>query len=659
MYIKLNPVKLKNWKPGKGNNMAEKKNQKYGESNIRVLEGLEAVRLRPGMYIGSTDERGLHHLVYEVVDNSVDEALAGRCDNIIITLHEDGSCEVSDNGSGIPVEKHHQTGKSTLETVLTILHAGGKFDAQAYNFSGGLHGVGVSVVNALSKKLLAEVKRDGYRFTQEFKIGKSVGSIQKHEKTKETGTSVRFWPDDKIFETIEFSRDTLEKRFMEMSFLNKGLRLTLIDLRNEKKYEKIFYAEGGISSFVEYLNKKKNPIHTDIPHFTGMVEGCEVDIAIQYTSAYSEQILSFANNIYTPEGGTHLTGFRSALTKTMNDYGRNYNIIKEKDDNLSGDDVREGITAIVSIKLKNPQFEGQTKAKLGSSEMRGIVDSFLTDNWGAYLEENPKVAKSLIEKSLAAQRAREASRKARDLTRKKSILDNTTLPGKLADCQESDISINEIFIVEGDSAGGSAKLGRDNKTQAILPLRGKILNVEKARIDKVLGNEEIKAMITAFGTGIGDDFDISKLRYGKIIIMTDADVDGSHIDTLMLTFLYRYLRPLIEQGHVFIAQPPLFRITQGKKERYIYDEKELAEVVKSLEGEKYKINRYKGLGEMNAEQLWETTMDPDNRVLLQVKINDDNVSDIDDVFNTLMGDRVEPRREFIEENAKYAQNIDA
>lgn len=639
--------------------MAEKKNQKYGESNIRVLEGLEAVRLRPGMYIGSTDERGLHHLVYEVVDNSVDEALAGRCDNIIITLHEDGSCEVEDNGSGIPVEKHHQTGKSTLETVLTILHAGGKFDAEAYNFSGGLHGVGVSVVNALSKRLVAEVKRDGYRFTQEFKVGKAVGSLQKHEKTKETGTSIRFWPDDKIFEIVDFSRETLEKRFMEMSFLSRGLRMSLIDLRGEKKYEKEFYAEGGISSFVEYLNKKKTPIHPDIPHFTGMVDGCEVDISIQYTSSYSEQILSFANNIYTPEGGTHLTGFRSALTKTMNDYGRNYNIIKEKDENLSGDDVREGITAIVSVKLKNPQFEGQTKAKLGSSEMRGIVDSFLTDHWGSYLEENPKVAKTLIEKALAAQRAREASRKARDLTRKKSILDNTTLPGKLADCQESDISINEIFIVEGDSAGGSAKLGRDNKTQAILPLRGKILNVEKARIDKVLSNEEIKAMITAFGTGIGDDFDISKLRYGKIIIMTDADVDGSHIDTLMLTFLYRYLRPLIEQGHVYIAQPPLFRITQGKKERYIYDEKELAEVVKSLEGEKYKINRYKGLGEMNAEQLWDTTMDPDHRVLLQVKINDDNVSDIDDVFNTLMGDRVEPRREFIEENAKYAQNIDA
>ena len=638
--------------------MAKNKNQNYGESNIRVLEGLEAVRLRPGMYIGSTDERGLHHLVYEVVDNSVDEALAGRCDNISIILHADGSCEVTDDGSGIPVEKHHQTGKSTLETVLTILHAGGKFDAEAYSFSGGLHGVGVSVVNALSKKLVAEVKRDGFRFTQEFQKGKPIAGLQKHEATKETGTSIRFWPDDSIFETVEFSRETLEKRFMEMSFLSRGLKLNLEDLRGEKKYEKLFFAEGGISSFVEYLNKKKTPIHDDIPHFTGMVDGCEVDISLQYTSAYTEQILAFANNIYNSEGGTHLTGFRSALTKTMNDYGRNYNIIKEKDDNLSGDDVREGITAIVSVKLKNPQFEGQTKAKLGSSEMRGIVDTFFTEHWGNYLEENPKVAKTLIEKSLAAQRAREASRKARDLTRKKSILDNTTLPGKLSDCQESDITINEIFIVEGDSAGGSAKLGRDSKTQAILPLRGKILNVEKARIDKVLGNEEIKAMITAFGTGIGDDFDMSKLRYGKIIIMTDADVDGSHIDTLLLTFLYRYLKPLIENGHVYIAQPPLFRVTVGKKERYIYDAQEMTEVVKGLEGQKYKINRYKGLGEMNAEQLWETTMDPDQRVLLQVKIND-NISEIDDTFNTLMGDKVEPRREFIEENAKYAQNIDA
>ena len=638
--------------------MADKKNQQYGESNIRVLEGLEAVRLRPGMYIGSTDDRGLHHLVYEVVDNSVDEALAGRCDSIIITLHKDNSCEVEDNGSGIPVAKHRQTGKSTLETVLTILHAGGKFDAEAYSFSGGLHGVGVSVVNALSSKLVAEVKRDGFRFTQEFQIGKATGKLKKHEATKETGTSIRFWPDEDIFETVDFNRNTLEKRFLEMSFLNKGLRLTLVDLREEEKYEKVFYAEGGISSFVEYLNSKKTAIHDEIAHFTGRIEGTEVDIALQYTSSYSENIYSFANTIFTPEGGTHMTGFRAALTKTINEYGRKYNIIKEKDDNLSGEDAREGITAIVSVKLSNPQFEGQTKAKLGSSEMRGIVDSFFSDNWSSFLEENPKTAKVIIEKAISAQRAREASRKARDLTRKRSILDNTTLPGKLADCQETDTAVNEVFIVEGDSAGGSAKNGRDNKTQAILPLRGKILNVEKARMDRILNSEEIKAMITAFGTGIGQDFDISKLRYGKIIIMTDADVDGAHIDTLLLTFMFRHLRPLIEEGHVYIAQPPLFRVTQGKKERYIYDEKELEQVLQSMEGQKYKINRYKGLGEMNAEQLWDTTMNPEHRVLLKVEI-DESSTELDNVFSTLMGDKVEPRRQFIEENARYVKNIDA
>lgn len=638
--------------------MADKKNQQYGESNIRVLEGLEAVRLRPGMYIGSTDDRGLHHLVYEVVDNSVDEALAGRCDSIIITLHKDNSCEVEDNGSGIPVAKHRQTGKSTLETVLTILHAGGKFDAEAYSFSGGLHGVGVSVVNALSSKLVAEVKRDGFRFTQEFQIGRATGKLKKHEATKETGTSIRFWPDEDIFETVDFNRNTLEKRFLEMSFLNKGLRLTLVDLREEEKYEKVFYAEGGISSFVEYLNSKKTAIHDEIAHFTGRIEGTEVDIALQYTSSYSENIYSFANTIFTPEGGTHMTGFRAALTKTINEYGRKYNIIKEKDDNLSGEDAREGITAIVSVKLSNPQFEGQTKAKLGSSEMRGIVDSFFSDNWSSFLEENPKTAKVIIEKAISAQRAREASRKARDLTRKRSILDNTTLPGKLADCQETDTAVNEVFIVEGDSAGGSAKNGRDNKTQAILPLRGKILNVEKARMDRILNSEEIKAMITAFGTGIGQDFDISKLRYGKIIIMTDADVDGAHIDTLLLTFMFRHLRPLIEEGHVYIAQPPLFRVTQGKKERYIYDEKELEQVLQSMEGQKYKINRYKGLGEMNAEQLWDTTMNPEHRVLLKVEI-DESSTELDNVFSTLMGDKVEPRRQFIEENARYVKNIDA
>ncbi len=634
------------------------KNNGYSESNIRVLEGLEAVRVRPGMYIGSTDERGLHHLVYEVVDNSVDEALAGRADTITIEIYEDGSIEISDNGSGIPVKKHESTGKSTLETVLTILHAGGKFDSEAYQFSGGLHGVGVSVVNALSKKMIAEVKRDGYRYTQEFSRGHTETKLKKNEATDETGTKIRFWPDDEIFETIEFDRNTLSKRFLEMSFLNQGLRLIFIDNRGEYHKEE-FYAEGGLASFVEYLNRKKRPIHDEIMHFKGMTDGSEVDIAIQYTDAYSENIFSFANTVLTPEGGTHLTGFRSGLTKALNNYAREYNLLKEKDENFAGEDIREGITAIVAVKLKNPQFEGQTKSKLGSSEMRGIVDSFLVDQLSTFLEENPKIAKIIIDKTEASRRAREASKKARDISRQKnSILTNTTLPGKLAECQSTDISENEIFIVEGDSAGGSAKLGRDNRTQAILPIKGKIMNVEKAREGKVLSSEEIQALITAFGTGIGSEFNIENLRYGKIIIMTDADVDGSHIDTLLLTFLFRYLRPLIENGRVFIAQPPLFKVTQGKSERYVYDERELKVVLDNIEGENYKLSRYKGLGEMNAEQLWETTMDPDHRILVQVKIDNDSLT-LDETFSTLMGDKVEPRREFIEENAQYAKNIDA
>ena len=634
------------------------KNKGYSESNIRVLEGLEAVRVRPGMYIGSTDERGLHHLVYEVVDNSVDEALAGRADTITIEIYEDGSIEISDNGSGIPVKKHESTGKSTLETVLTILHAGGKFDSEAYQFSGGLHGVGVSVVNALSKKMIAEVKRDGYRYTQEFSRGHSETKLKKNEETDETGTKIRFWPDDEIFETIEFDRNTLSKRFLEMSFLNQGLRLIFIDNRGEYHKEE-FYAEGGLASFVEYLNRKKKPLHDEIMHFKGMSDGSEVDIAIQYTDAYSENIFSFANTVLTPEGGTHLTGFRSGLTKALNNYAREYNLLKEKDENFSGEDIREGITAIVAVKLKNPQFEGQTKSKLGSSEMRGVVDSFLMEQLSTFLEENPKIAKIIIDKTEASRRAREASKKARDISRQKnSILTNTTLPGKLAECQSTDISENEIFIVEGDSAGGSAKLGRDNRTQAILPIKGKIMNVEKAREGRVLSSEEIQALITAFGTGIGSEFNIDNLRYGKIIIMTDADVDGSHIDTLLLTFLFRYLRPLIESGRVFIAQPPLFKVTQGKSERYVYDEKELKVVLDNIEGENYKLSRYKGLGEMNAEQLWETTMDPDHRILVQVKIDNDSLT-LDETFSTLMGDKVEPRREFIEENAQYAKNIDA
>lgn len=634
--------------------MANKQKQ-YGESNIRVLEGLEAVRVRPGMYIGSTDERGLHHLVYEVVDNSVDEALAGRCDTISIILGKDGSCMVTDNGSGIPVEKHHQTKKSTLETVLTILHAGGKFDSEAYQFSGGLHGVGVSVVNALSKRLDAWVKRDGFEYHMGFEYGKTVSDLEQIKKTGETGTCVKFFPDDSIFETVKFEYETLQRRFREMAFLNAGIRFTLTDERDGRSEE--FCYEGGISEFVKYLNRHKDPIFSEIPHFTGRKDGAVIDIALQYTTSYSELVLSFANNIYTSEGGTHLTGFRSALTKVLNDYGRRYKIIKEKEDNLSGDDSREGITAVVTVKLANPQFEGQTKAKLGSSEIRGIVDAFFSEQFGTFLEENPATAKKIVEKAISSQRAREAARKARDLTRKRSMLDNTTLPGKLADCQETDLAVNEIFLVEGDSAGGSAKTGRDNRTQAILPLRGKILNVEKASESHILSYQEIKSMITAFGTGIGKDFDMSRLRYGKIIIMTDADVDGAHIRTLLLTFFYRHMRPLIDEGHVYIAQPPLFRVVEGKQERYVYDERELERVLEGKKEGSYKLNRYKGLGEMNDYQLWETTMDPDNRVLLKVTIDPESTS-VDDTFTLLMGDKVEPRREFIEENAKYAKNID-
>ncbi len=631
------------------------KNKNYGESNIRVLEGLEAVRVRPGMYIGSTDERGLHHLVYEVVDNSVDESLAGRCDTIEVTIETDNSCTVCDNGSGIPVEKHHQTGKSTLETVLTILHAGGKFDSEAYKFSGGLHGVGVSVVNALSKRLDAWVMRDGFEYHQAFEFGKAVTKLEKGKATKKSGTKIKFYPDDTIFDTTVFSQETLLRRFREMAFLNAGIKIIFKDERDS--FEETFHFDGGISEFVKYLNRNKTPLFDEIPHFEGTKDGVVVDIAFQYTDAYSEFVLSFANNVITPEGGTHLTGFRSALTKTLNDYGRSFNIMKDKDENLSGDDSREGITAIVSVKIENPQFEGQTKSKLGNGEIRGIVDAFFSEHLSTYLEEHPKIGKIIIEKALSSQRAREAARKARDISRKNSILDNTTLPGKLADCQESDISVNEIFLVEGDSAGGSAKTGRDNRFQAILPLRGKILNVEKARLEHILSYEEIKAMITAFGTGIGPEFDISKLRYGKIVIMTDADVDGAHIRTLLLTFFYRYMRPLIDEGHVYIAQPPLYRVVQGKKEQYVYDDKELERVLKDIAEGGYKLNRYKGLGEMNDDQLWETTMDPDNRILLKVCVGEDSES-VDDTFTTLMGNKVEPRREFIEKNAKFAKNID-
>ena len=630
----------------------------YDASDIQVLEGLDPVRKRPGMYIGSTGPRGLHHLVYEVVDNSIDEALAGICDHIIIKINKNGSVEITDNGSGIPVAIHPQTGKSTVETVLTILHAGGKFDNSAYKVSGGLHGVGVSVVNALSNKLVATVKRDGKIYRQEFSKGvrKSELEVIGETKLEDTGTTIYFEPDDTIFETVEFSDEVLSKRFREMAFLNKGIKIEFIDER--KDLNEVYHYEGGIKSFVEFINKKKKPIHDEIIYIDEVREETAVEIAIQYTDSYSEVVLSFANNINTEEGGSHLSGFRSALTRTLNDYGRKNNIIKEKEENLSGEDVREGISAVISVKLTDPQFEGQTKAKLGNSETRGIVDSVLSEDLAIFLEENPKVGKQILDKALSARRAREAARKARDLTRKKNNLESMTLPGKLKDCQNDDPGKNEIFLVEGNSAGGSATDGRDSAYQAILPLRGKIMNVEKARLDKMLNSSEIRAMITAFGTGIGEEFDISKLRYDKIIIMTDADVDGAHIMTLLLTFFFRYMKPLIEEGHVYVAQAPLYGIEKGTKIlRYCHNEKELRLALKEYKDAKINIKRYKGLGEMNPEQLWETTMNPDNRLLL--KVNIDDLTEADDTFSILMGTDVEPRRDFITENAIYADYIDA
>ncbi|WP_295149204.1 DNA topoisomerase (ATP-hydrolyzing) subunit B [uncultured Peptoniphilus sp.] len=630
----------------------------YDASDIQVLEGLDPVRKRPGMYIGSTGPRGLHHLVYEVVDNSIDEALAGICDHIIIKINKNGSVEISDNGSGIPVDIHPQTGKSTVETVLTILHAGGKFDNSAYKVSGGLHGVGVSVVNALSNKLVATVKRDGKIYRQEFSKGHRKSDLEVIGETKkdDTGTTIYFEPDDTIFETVEFSDEVLSKRFREMAFLNKGIKIEFIDERKDLK--EVFHYEGGIKSFVEFINAKKKPVHDEIIYIDEIREETAVEIAIQYTDSYSEVVLSFANNINTEEGGTHLSGFRSALTRTLNDYGRKNNIIKEKEENLSGEDVREGISAVISVKLPDPQFEGQTKAKLGNSETRGVVDSVLSEELAIFLEENPKVGKQILDKALSARRAREAARKARDLTRKKNNLESMTLPGKLADCQNDDPKRNEIFIVEGNSAGGSAKDGRDSAYQAILPLRGKIMNVEKARLDRMLNSSEIRAMITAFGTGIGEEFNLEKLRYDKIIIMTDADVDGAHIMTLLLTFFFRYMKPLIEEGHVYVAQAPLYGIEKGTKIlRYCHNEKELRLALKEYKDSKINIKRYKGLGEMDPEQLWETTMNPDNRLLL--KVNIDDLTEADDTFSILMGSEVEPRRDFITENAVYADYIDA
>lgn len=637
-----------------------KKKREYTADQITVLEGLEPVRVRPGMYIGSTDEKGLHHLVYEVVDNSIDEALAGVCDLIKVTIKKDNSIIVEDDGSGIPVETHPKTGKSTLETVLTVLHAGGKFSNDAYQYSGGLHGVGVSCVNALSTYLIARVKRDGKMYEQRFEKGKTVTELTViKENVRGTGTTIEFMPDNTIFETLNFEKNVLAKRFREMAFLNKGVKIEFADER--EGYKELFHYEGGIKSFVEYINKSKKPLDHEVMYIEGEKDTTKVEIAMQYTESYNETIVSFTNNIKTVDGGTHVVGFKSALTRALNDYARNKNILKEKDDNLSGDDVREGITAVVSVKLNNPQFEGQTKGKLGNSEARTVVDSVVYEHLSFYFEENPKIVKTIIQKALASQKARLAARRARDLVRKKSVLDNTTLPGKLADCQSSDIEHNEIFLVEGDSAGGSAKGGRDNKFQAILPLRGKILNVEKAHLERVLNSNEIKAMITAFGTGIGKNFDISKLRYGKIVIMTDADVDGAHIRTLLLTFLYRFMKPLVEKGHVYIAQPPLYGIIKGVKVmEYCYTEKELEEALEKYgERSNIKVQRYKGLGEMNAEQLWDTTMNPEHRILIKVEIDGEDENELDNTFDVLMGDNVEPRREFIEQNAVYAQNIDA
>ena len=629
----------------------------YNAGSIQVLEGLEPVRKRPGMYIGSTGTKGLHHCVMEVMDNSIDEVLAGRADTVKVVIYKEGSISIEDNGSGIPVEVHPKTGKSTLETVLTVLHAGGKFNNDAYKVSGGLHGVGVSCVNALSEWLIATVKRSGHIYEQHFARGKAQGDIQVVGDTKESGTTIQFMPDSEIFDTTEFSKEVLVTKFREVAFLNKGVRITLIDEREEDPQEEVFHYEGGIKSFVEYINRSKNAISDDIIYFDKSMEDCELEIAMQYTDGYSENVLTFANNIHTTEGGYHLTGFRNALTRALNDYGRKANIIKEKEDNLSGDDAREGLTAIVSVKLKEPQFEGQTKSKLGNSEVQGVVNSVAYTELIDYFELHPQEGKKIIEKAISAQRAREAARKARDLSRgKRSVLDNTTLPGKLADCQSNDNTETEIFIVEGDSAGGSAKQGRDRKFQAILPLRGKILNVEKARLDRILAYEEIKAMITAFGTGIDTEFNIEKLRYGKIIIMTDADVDGAHIRTLLLTFFFRHMRELVDDGHIYIAQPPLYMVSKNRKEYYVYDDDELEALLKEIGRDNYTIQRYKGLGEMNPEQLWETTMDPEHRILLRVNVDD--AVNADEIFSMLMGDKVEPRREFIEKNAKYASNLD-
>ena len=633
----------------------------YGADQIQILEGLEAVRKRPGMYIGSTSSRGLHHLVYEIVDNSVDEALAGYCDHIQVFINPDNSITVIDNGRGIPVGINHKAGLPAVEVVFTVLPAGGKFGGGGYKVSGGLHGVGASVVNALSDWLEVEICHEGKVYRQRYEKGHVVYKLKVVDECdpEKTGTKVTFLPDETIFEDTVFDYDTLKQRFREMAFLTKGLRISLTDLRDEEPKERVFHYEGGIKEFVQYLNRSKTPLYEQIIYCEGTKDNVEVEVAMQHNDSYTDNTYGFVNNITTPEGGTHVVGFRNAITKTFNDYARKNKLLKDSEPNLSGEDIREGLTAIISVKIEDPQFEGQTKQKLGNSEARGAVDSIVSSQLQIFLEQNPAIGKSIVEKSVMAQRAREAARKARDLTRRKSALEGMSLPGKLADCSDKDPSKCEIYIVEGDSAGGSAKTARDRATQAILPLRGKILNVEKARLDKIYGNAEIKAMITAFGTGIHDDFDISKLRYHKIIIMTDADVDGAHISTLLLTFLYRFMPELIKQGYVYLAQPPLYKLEKNKKVWYAYSDEELAKIISEVgRDQNNKIQRYKGLGEMDAEQLWDTTMDPQHRILRRVTMDDETSSELDLTFTTLMGDKVEPRREFIEENAKFVKNLD-
>ena len=640
--------------------------QKYDAEQIQVLEGLEPVRKRPGMYIGSTGEKGLHHLVYEIVDNSIDEALAGFCKNVLVTIQEDNSIMVEDDGRGMPVDLHPKLKIPAVEVIHTVLHAGGKFGGGGYKVSGGLHGVGASVVNALSTLMIVEIKRNGKVYMQKYSKGKTISKLEEIGTSKHTGSKTTFWPDPDIFEEMEFDFLTLEYRLREMAFLNKGIRIVLADQRKNLERKEEFHYEGGIKEYVKYQNQSKEPIHPDIVYFeskgkdrTG-VGDMEVEVALQYTDRYNEVILSYANNINTTDGGFHMVGFKTALTRAFNDYARKNKFLKDNDEALTGEDVREGLTAVISVKLSNPQFEGQTKAKLGNSEMRGFVETATNDNLTAFLQENPNQAKIMIAKCLQAARAREAARKAREITRKNSLLDGLSLPGKLADCSEKDPALSEIFLVEGESAGGSAKQGRDRARQAVLPLRGKILNVEKARLDRILNSEEIKNMITAFGCNIAQDFDISKLRYHKIIIMTDADVDGAHIRTLLLTFFYRYMAPLIEGGFVYAAQPPLFQVKKGKEEYYTYSEREQEKLMAELgvdgSNSKVDIQRYKGLGEMDFQQLWETTMDYKHRTLIQITLED--VAAADDIFTTLMGDKVPPRKKFIEDNAKYVQNLD-